>query len=83
MTVSLPVEAPTPHRVVNLRPFVFAPVERGDILGSVEWFDEDGDSLGKFDLFAEGTVNARKKPSLLDRIRDIFNKESKDETVHE
>ncbi len=83
MTVSLPVDAPTPHRVVNLRPFVFAPVECGENLGYVEWFDEDGNSLGKFDLFAEGTVNARKKPSLLDRIHDIFNKESKDETVHE
>ena len=83
MTVSLPVDAPTPHRVVNLRPFVFAPIERGENLGFVEWFDKDGNSLGRFDLFAEDSVTARQKPSLIDRIHDIFNKESKDETVHE
>lgn len=83
LTVSLPADAPAPRRVVSLSPFVFAPIERGDRLGYVEWFDKDGNSLGKTELSASESVPARERPTLWDRITGIFKKETKNETVHE
>ncbi len=83
IAVSLPKDAPEPRRVVNLSPFVFAPVRRGDRLGYVEWFDGDGNSLGTTELTAAESVPMRKRPTVWDRITGIFKKEDNDETVHE
>ena len=76
LDICLPAGAPTPRRVVNLDRFIFAPVLKGEVLGYVEWFDEDGQSIGRLDLIAQSTVSARPKATLWDKITDFFTKEN-------
>ncbi len=73
VAVCLPKDAPAPKRVVELDRFIFAPVNAGEVLGHVEWFDGDGASLGRVELLAQETVPARPKPSLWDRIAELFD----------
>ena len=82
LDVCLPADAPTPRRVVNLDRFIFAPITEGDILGYVEWFDGDGQSIGTLDLIAKESVPVRPRATLWDRITGFFHKETDDETIH-
>ena len=75
LSVCMNAGAAEPRRVVNLDRFIFAPVSAGDKLGYVEWFDEDGKSLGTVDLYAAETIPAHRTPGMWERITDFFSKE--------
>lgn len=67
---------------VYLKSMLFAPVYKGDIVGKVVYFDNDGKEILSVNLVSERDVEARKTPtvnkiekiSLKDRIKNIFQK---------
>ncbi len=59
--------------VISLEPFVFAPVEKGDILGTV-YFYVDGFLIAKTPLAAENSVAALpQSKTFMQKIKDFFS----------
>ena len=57
---------------ISVSPFVFAPVEKGDVLGKAI-FSLDGKIIAESPLIAETTAFSKnEKDGLIDRIKDIF-----------
>lgn len=74
VSVILPKNASTLSRTVSLEHFLFAPVEKGELLGEVVWTDENGNTIAKTDLIADSGVQKLKKKTLKSKLAEIFRR---------
>ncbi len=72
----VPKDFPEVREYIKLSPFTTAPIVRGDVLGTVI-FEAGGEVIGSVDIKAtEDAPLIKEKRSVLDRIKDIFKKDS-------
>lgn len=74
VSVILPKNASTLSRTVSLEHFLFAPVEKGELLGEVVWTDENGNTIAKTDLIADSGVQKLEKKTLKNKLAEIFRR---------
>ncbi len=77
--VTLPREHGGITQTIEAPRFTYAEVYENDILGqAVFWCDTDGDGclemIAQIPLYAEASISKAKKPTLLERIRSLFEK---------
>ena len=57
---------------VTLDRFLFAPVTKGETLGVVSWYDENGNLLAEVPLIAQNGAERQKNKTFKDKIAEIF-----------
>ncbi len=64
------------ERKILIKQFEYAPVNKGDILGFVEFYDENGKLIASTDICADSSVDIeikdRKKDNLFEKILNLF-----------
>lgn len=72
VTLCLPKSDGKITSVISLDKFYFAPVEAGSQLGSICWYDEDGDVIAEMPLIAQNSVARTEPKSFLDKAADFL-----------